>query len=66
MANLPETKKDALADRVAGDVKRELLKNYKDLRQHEVSKQDAREIIRRGAGRGTDQATYDTVVTSKD
>ena len=57
--SLPPSKKSALADKVAQDVHRELTKHYRDLRSHEVSKEDARDIIDGGTTRGKNHVNDD-------
>lgn len=45
---LPGNKKDSLSDKVADSIVREAERHYKDMRQHEVSKEDAASIVRDG------------------
>lgn len=44
---LPENKKNDLAKKVSDSVFREIKRSYKDMRDHEVSKEDAFDVIRK-------------------
>ena len=54
--SLPQEKKNKLADKVADDVKEVIDRHYKDLRKHEISKEDANSIVRVGGFMGMDRA----------
>jgi hypothetical protein len=56
---LPQHKKDALADKVADDIHKQVTRTMKELRDHEVSKTDAGEIIGAGIRRGVDRVNED-------
>lgn len=45
--SLPEEKKERLAEKVKEGIFREVKRNYKDLRDHDVSSEDAFDVIRR-------------------
>lgn len=46
--SLPKEKIDQLADKVADGIVREAERQYKDLRQHEVTPNDAAEAVQLG------------------
>lgn len=46
--SLPDNKKDALSEKVSADIVKEVKRHYKDLRKHDVSRDDATEIVRGG------------------
>lgn len=50
---LPEEKINKLAEKVADDVRKVAKENYDNLRQHEVSPQDAAKVIGRGLSKAT-------------
>lgn len=50
--HLPENKKDSFKDDIGKKVTRTLTDAYRDLRRHEVSKGDAREIVGGGSNVG--------------
>lgn len=58
--HLPATKKDAFKDDLGKKVARTLTDAYRDLRKHEVSKGDAREIIGGGSNAGFKKYENDT------
>ncbi len=57
--HLPLPKKDALADKVANDIHREVTRHVRELREHEVSKGDTNEIISKGIQRGVKRVNED-------
>lgn len=57
--SLPEAKKDSLADKVADTIHREVTREFKNLRDHEVSKSDTNEIVSKGIKRGIERVNKD-------
>lgn len=46
--SLPKEKKEKLADNFAKDIIKEMNRHYQDLRNHEVSPNDTKDILRKG------------------
>lgn len=55
--SLPKEKKDKLSDQVRDGIGREIKRQYDDLRKHEVSREDARDIVRAGYRKAADTPT---------
>lgn len=53
---LPQNKADKLEEKVAVDIKKMAVDTYRDLRRHEVSKEQARDIVWKGVSTGRRQA----------
>lgn len=57
--HLPTEKKNKLADKVAETIHREVTREHKNLRDREVSVEDANDIIGAGIRRGVDKVNKD-------
>ena len=53
--HLPAEKKEALANKVADDMHRQVTRTLKELTDHEVSKEDAYEVIGTGIVKGVER-----------
>ena len=62
---LPTEKQNKLANKVAADVKKVLVDNYRELRKHEVDKNTARSIVVKGGQGGTKEAENELVKSAE-